>query len=401
MRVLHVSPSYYPAFKYGGPIRSVHLLNKMLAEKGLLVDVVTTNAGISSNRMTEWMNDCMREDGWCYFDELRVRYLSYFGYEHFNFSIPLYKEIKKIIKDYDLVHITAVWNFPVYAGASLCIKYKIPYIISTRGALHKEALSSRSNIIKKIYFKLFAEKYLKKASGIHYTSIVEKEESESLIKNKNSFIVPNGIDLNRIENETKQESIREKAGIGGKKYLLILGRIHRIKGFDVLIPAVKNTFDEERELFLVIAGNDSGYMEEIKKLADELKILNRIIFTGAVSGADKWSLYKNALMFILPSYSENFGMAAVEAMACGTPVVISDKVGIYREVEAAEAGIVTETSVDSFYNGIKKLLTYEGLRKRIAANGKKLAKEKYNIDTVADQMIEEYRRIIMDYHVRI
>lgn len=390
MKILHVSPSYYPAVKYGGPIQSVHLLNKKLAEKGVHVDVLTTNAGILPSPGLRRVE----KDEWCYFDRLRVKYLNYWGYEHFNFSIPFIKELKKIINDYDLVHITAVWNFPVYAAAYFCLKHKKPYIISTRGALHREALLSRSGLIKNIYFKLFAEKYLNKAYAIHYTTGVEKEESELIIQNKNGFVVPNGIDIKNIQLESSQKNILERIGITDKKYLLILGRIHSIKGFDILIPAVKNIFDENSDINLVIAGNDSGYLEQTKKMADELKILNRIIFTGAVSGGDKWSLYKNALMFVLPSYSENFGMAVVEAMACGTPVVISDKVGIYKEVAEADAGIITGTTVDSLYNGIKKLLSDNELRKRIAANGKRLVEEKYSIDKVTDQMIEQYKSLI-------
>jgi glycosyltransferase involved in cell wall biosynthesis len=397
MKILHVSPSYYPAFKYGGPVQSVHLLNKKLAEKGVQVNVLTTNAGISKEGMDEWLNECMHNDGWCYFDGIRVKYVSYIGYEHFNFSIPFVKELKKIIKEYELVHITAVWNFPVLAVSYFAKRFNKPYIISTRGVLHREALSSKSGFIKKIYFKLFAEKYLKQASGIHYTTGVEREESELIIKNKNGFVVPNGIDIWQVKNDVETD-ILEKAGIGNKKYLLILGRIHRIKGFDILIPAVKNILEKEQDVYLVIVGNDSGYMEEIKKLAVELKIQNKIIFTGAVAGEDKWCLYKNALMFVLPSYSENFGMAVVEAMACGTPVIISDKVGIYKEVEDSDAGLIVKTEVDSLYFAINKLLAAEELRKRIAANGKKLVKEKYSIDKAAEQMIEQYKQLIKVYN---
>jgi glycosyltransferase involved in cell wall biosynthesis len=394
MKLLHVSPSYCPAVKYGGPVQSVHILNKKLAEKGVQVDVLTTNAGISKESMDAWTHDCMGNDGWCYFDGIRVKYVSYIGYEHFNFSIPFVKELKKIIKDYDLVHITAVWNFPVLAASFWAKRFNKPYIISTRGALHREALSSRSGFIKKIYFKLFAEKYLKQASGIHYTTVVERVESELIIKNKNSFVVPNGIDIGQVNNNAGTD-ILEKTGIGNKQYLLILGRIHRIKGFDILIPAVKNILEKEQDVYLVIAGNDSGYMEEIKKLAVKNRILNKIIFTGAVAGEDKWRLYKNARMFVLPSYSENFGMAVVEAMACGTPVIISDKVGIYKEVEKAEAGLIAHTEFDSLYFALKKLLTDENLRKKISENGKRLTKEKYSIDKTADRMIEEYRKLLI------
>ena len=92
------------------------------------------------------------------------------------------------------------------------------------------------------------------------------------------------------------------------------------------------------------------------------KISDKIIFTGQVIGDDKWALYKNALMFVLPSYSENFGMSVVEAMACGCPVVISDKVGIYKEIKENNAGIIVHTNPKSIEEGINKLLNDEKIR---------------------------------------
>jgi glycosyltransferase involved in cell wall biosynthesis len=148
-------------------------------------------------------------------------------------------------------------------------------------------------------------------------------------------------------------------------------------------------------LILVIAGDDkSPYAQEVRKMVEEKKISNNIIFTGQVTGDDKWALYKNALMFALPSYSENFGMSVVEAMACGCPVVISDKVGIYKEIADNNAGIIVKTDVESVEEGILKLLNDEKLRETISHNGKAMVEKFYDIDKVAAQMIKQYTLLI-------
>lgn len=432
IKLLHISPSYYPAFRFGGPIQSVHLLNKALVKKGVKVDVLTTNAGLAQEQRKK-IKDKSKEilrtssldspdrsgqaasrrdrqgdtNGWvdpsslnnadkAETSGLRVKYLDFVGYEHYNFSLQMVKEIWKVIDDYDLVHITAVWNFPVLAGVLISIIKKKPYIISPRGTIYKETIELKSTSIKKIYFNLFAKQYINKASAIHFTT---KDEQEKVTKylgiTAPSFVIPNGVDISSIA-----LSAESKARIIDKKYILILGRIDKKKGFDILIPVFANIIKKFNDLILVIAGDrETPYTHAVKQMIEDmsqqtgLNISNNIIFTGQVTGDNKWALYKNALMFVLPSYSENFGMSVVEAMACGCPVVISDKVGIYKEVEDNNAGVIVNTTAESVEEGILKLLNDEKLRETISHNGKAMVEEYYDIDKVADEMIEVYERI--------
>jgi glycosyltransferase involved in cell wall biosynthesis len=396
LRILQIIPSYFPAIKFGGPIQSVHQLIKELVNKGIQVDVMTTDAGLSQEQRKKILRQAQDdEEKWNDVDGVRVKYLPFLGYEHYNFSLQMIKEVWKIINYYDLVHITAVWNFPVLAGSLISLIKKKPYIISPRGVFHQEALSSKSTLTKKFYFILFAKQYLKRAAGIHYTTTVEKEESEQLIKHSNGFIVPNGIDLSIIQKSHSKELLNEFGISDDKKYILILGRIDRIKGFDLLLPAFAQLVIKNNNLNLVITGDcNSPYTAEVKQMIEEHKISSKVIFTGQVIGDDKWTLYKNALMFVLPSYSENFGMSVIEAMACGCPVVISDKVGIYKDIEKEEAGIVVVTNPGSIVAGIKRILEDVELRNKISFNALNLVKEKYDIEKVAVQIIEQYKRVL-------
>ena len=388
MNILQISPSYYPAIKYGGPIQSVHYLNKALVSKGVDVNVITTNAGQESDFKATKLKNYKIDNGYYLIDGVRVKYMNYSGYEHYNFSIPLLLELNKIISKYDIIHIIAIWNFPVLVGGLLSILKNKPYIISPKGSIYKETIELKSYFKKKIYWSLFAKHYLNKATAIHFTTNDEEKKVINYLKIKNrSLLVPNGIDLTKIKYK-KNELIKFD-----KEYILSLGRISKKKGFDLLIPAFSRLL-KEHDLVLIIAGPDNeGYKKEVDKLIAKENIETSVIYTGLISDG-KWSLYKNALMFVLPSYSENYGMSVVEAMACKTPVVISDKVGIYNEVEEAEAGVIVKTNVESLYEGMKQLIENKELRKTISINGRKLVEEKYDIEKVADQMIEQYKNII-------
>lgn len=384
MKVLHIISSYYPAFKYGGPIESVHLLNKALVEKGVAVDVFTTDTGIDKNNNIE-------TNKWITIDGVRVKYLKYFFYEHYTFSPSLLFAVFKEVKNYDLIHITGVWNFSVLAGTLACILNKKPFIISPRGALYKDAINIKSKFIKLLYFNLIAKHYLKRANAIHYTTEDEKENVFQGINN-NSIIIPNGIDLNHFNNLPPKNSFKNKYPIlKDKKYILFLGRIHRQKGIDLLIEAFKLIARKYNDLYLVIVGPDNvGYRKEVEKSLKKDNLLNGVVFTGTLSGEEKLSAYVDAEVFVLPSYFENFGMAVIEAMACGTPVIISNKVGISDKIERNKSGLIVQNDPPKVYEGIKLLLDNKELYKEISSNGRNMVKNHYDISSVAEQMIGLY-----------
>lgn len=389
MKILHIIPSYYPAFKYGGPIESVYLLNKALAKRGIEVTVLTTNAGLE-NRKDILINK------WVELEGIQIKYLPYYFYEHYTFSPQLFFDVVNNISKYDLVHITAFWNFPVLSGSIGSALNKKPYIISPRGVLYDAAINIKSKWIKKLYFSLIGRHYLNAANGIHFTTRHELEGIADFIKiNTKSFVVPNGLDLSRFTNLPEKGLFKNKyPALKDRKYILFLGRINRQKGLDILSKAFSNLANAFKDLFLVIAGPDeSGYKKELEKQFIDYKLSQRVIFPGMLT-RDKLSAYIDAEAFVLPSYFENFGMSVVEAMACGVPVVISDKVGICREVQASNSGIVTETNAVSLYKGIKNLLDNPNLCNEIRTNARRLVEEKYNIEVIADLMINAYNEII-------
>lgn len=390
MKVLHVIPSYYPAIKYGGPIQSVHLLNKSLVRKGVSVDVISTNAGLES------CNN-LRCDKWTNLEGVKVKYFSYYGYEHYNFSPCLMAELLRCTGKYDLVHITAVWNFPVLAGSLASMIHGKPYIITPRGTIYEEKFNMKSRKKKLLYYSLIARRNLENASAIHFTTENEKDKVMNYLRLMNEgVVIPNGIDLTEYDLLVPKGTFKEQYPLlKNKKYILFLGRINFIKGLDILIEAFHELTKVYDNLFLVIAGPDNEeYGKKVKQWGIDRGILDKCIFTGMLSGTDKLAAYRDADIFVLPSYSENFGMTVVEAMACGVPVVITNKVGLYKEIEVYRAGEVVDTNSHSLYCGIKTLIENEDLRKKMVRNGVRLVRELYNIDNVADGMKALYERII-------
>ncbi|MBI1857511.1 MAG: glycosyltransferase [Candidatus Melainabacteria bacterium] len=188
MKILHIISSYYPATRIGGPIQSVRGLNIELVKSGVSVDVITTNSGLIKEeiRLNEWVDD----------NGVAVKYLPYLFGRNYNFSLSLFFEIVGNVKKYDLVHITSVWNFPIVAGVISCYLKRKPYVISPRGVLYEEAINIKSKQIKKLYYFLLAQHYLKKASAMHFTSEHERDNVADFVScSKDSFVVPNGVDL--------------------------------------------------------------------------------------------------------------------------------------------------------------------------------------------------------------
>ncbi len=434
MKILCVTPSYWPAFQFGGPIIAVHNLNKALVKKGVDITVYTTNVGlqdkikIQDSRCNTYNSQKVDMDG------VKVNYFGYTKFFEFlgptgwQFSLPMAKALNGNVKKFDIVYIVSTWNFPVAIASYFCRKYRKPYIISPRGHLYNYVLQKK--FWKKLpYYHLVLKRDLQNASAIHYATKDEAQCHKALGLKNRYFVIPHGIDLTAFSNlgfkQTKP--MQEKELMDGdsitqllnnlitKRFIFFLGRIHWIKGLDILIQVYARLFKEYDDLHLLIAGNDeSGYIKKVQSWLKEYNIpyldltnpvnvynescimhkTSRVIFTGMLTGIAKLKALSAADIFVLPSYSENFGMSVIEAMACGTPVIISNKVGIYREVEKNKAGIIVETNPESLYDGIKFLLEASDLRKEIAMNGRKLVERYYDIDRIAERMMEVYENLI-------
>ena len=321
MKILCVVPSYFPAFKYGGPTASVHNLNKSLVKRGVEVTVFTTNVGLKEILVNQESN----VDGVKVFYFDFSKFFEFLGPSGWQFSRPMTTALKNKLKYFDLVYLSAIWNYPTAIAAHYCRKYKKPYVIATRGALYPFAMGSK--VWKKLlYYKLISQRDLKHASAIHYTTKDEMEKCHSSLGLKNkAFVAPNVIDFSDYLDLPSKNQFRNFYKIPeDKKIVLFLGRIHWIKGLDTLIPAFAEVIKKEPKAILVLAGgNEDGYKKIVEEMVKRYNLENQVIFTGMIIGKDKIAALQDSDVFVLPSYSESFGMAVIEAMYFGLPVIVT------------------------------------------------------------------------------
>ncbi len=392
LKVLHIIPYYYPAFNFGGPVTLVHYLNRALVNKGIDVTVFTTDVGIENKvkNNSEVIVDGVKV---IYFKQKSfLRFLSRSGW---NFSFNLIDSLRKRISRFDVVHISEVWSFSAAFASYYSIKFKKPYIVSPRGSLYPYTFKKK--IWKKLpYYHLVTKRILEKASLIQYVTEDEKAQSHSFLRLKNKpVVVPSGIDFTEFSALPEKDELKSRFPfLKGKKVILFLSRINWIKGLDILVESFKELAGTRDDLHLLIAGEDlgDGYKEVVRSWVKEGGIGNMVTFTGLLKGKDKLMAYTGSDIFVLPSYSENFGMVVIEAMACGIPVIISDKVGLSKEVKEYDAGIVVSTKAENLTETLKTLLDNGELRRTYAEKGKKFA-QYYNIDNVADMMIRAYKEL--------
>ena len=313
------------------------------------------------------------------------------------FPVPLARKIcwcpglasrlKRDIFSFDVVHLHSVFQWPTYAAARIAAAARVPYLVAPRGMLGLTVIRGKSRYVKSLWIRLIEQKTLRGAAGVHVTSRLEEQEIEAL-----GLHVPRQFCVHNSVSWPERHTPLEGTPLADIKtpYVLFLSRLDPKKGLDRLIAAWQFVPD----LTLVIAGNDEqGYERSMQDLAAKLNVGHRIRFVGAVSDAHKWSLYENAMMFILPSYSENFGNVVAEAMAMGCPVVVTPEVGLADLVRASGSGVVVDGDPAALAEVIRTLTIDPEGRSKMGQRGRATAQLRLSADSAAAEMEQVYRTI--------
>jgi len=248
---------------------------------------------------------------------------------------------------------------------------------------------------KRLYARLGEWRNLRWATIIHAVS-----DSEAQYVNRLRFpvpvvVVPNGIDSNEFINLPGRCIFSKRyPTLSGKTVLLFLGRIHPIKGLDILAKAFCEVARKRDNVVLVIAGPDEiGYRKHIESCLEAGGANTRYIFTGMLRGEERLAALASADVFVLPSYSEGFPTAALEAMAAGIPVILSQACNV-SGVKEAGAGFVVDPEPEPLYNAIMQLVADPVLREETGRNGQQFVLSNYTWDRVAVRMIDTYKQIL-------
>ena len=396
MRVLHVIPSFAP--RYGGPIVAAAGLTRELARRGHDVTVATTNVD-GPGELDVPLGSPVPMDGvdvW-YFPIQRPRW--------YHFSAPMGRALRDLVRRSDVVHIHSVFLWPTTVAAFWCRRYGVPYLVRTTGSLSPAALSKRyegprastaSRAKKRLYLSTLGRRDLGGASALHFTSEAERVAASRLRSSPMGRVIPLGADApppSRIDDRVSVQ--QQYPSLYGRKIVLFLSRLDTKKGLDVLAEAAESLAESRDDFSLVVAGSGTPeYEGEVRAIYGRHGLSERTVFTGMVVGDDKWGLLREADVFVLPSRHENFGIAVVEAMASGTPVVISDQVDIHREIAEAGAGLVTTLDPAEVAGAIGRLLDDPDAAERMGRAGEALAARRYSWERVAADVEALYEEVV-------
>ena len=288
----------------------------------------------------------------------------------------------------NLFHGHALWEMPVHQMAKIARKKKTPYIITPRGMLEPWALS-QGKLKKQLALKLFQYKDLEKASCLHATAPMEVESIRSLGLRNPVAMIPNGINLEEFSSEMPNKATHPKR-------ILFLSRIHKKKGIENLIEAWQQLEPNVKQDWVIdIYGNgDETYINNLKTIIKKAQLEDQIHIKAPVYGIVKAKLFRSASIFVLPTFSENFGVVVAEALASFTPV-ITTKGAPWEELETNNCGHWIDIGIESLSKSLTNLMTQSPeVLLEMGVNGRRLIEQKYSMQAVAKQMLTLYDWIL-------
>ncbi len=370
MTLLHITPSYKPAFCYGGPTLSVSYLCETLARQRHTVDVLTTTANGRTELAVPTAAAQLTEG-------VKVRYCRRWTGDHTHFSPALLWQVWQNCRQYDVVHIHSWWNTAAVFSVLICRIRGVRPMVSPRGMLSPYTMRSRA---KRIFHRLVG-RVLLTGAVLHATSEQEKREITGLVPGAETCCLPNLVPL---------PPLQATAPVGQDCFqILFLGRIDPKKGLEWLLRALPRLKIPYR---LTIAGSGAPeYETDLRRLAEDLGLKARVVWAGWVDGAQKSRLLAGADVFVLPSHNENFANAALEALAMGTPAVLSDRVGLADYVQQTGFGRVCPAEVNAIAEALGDLA------KTGPSQGRKTMAERvrrdFDPERLAQAYVEVYRTL--------
>jgi glycosyltransferase involved in cell wall biosynthesis len=365
----------------------IRTLTRGLAQVGVEVHIATTDDNGPGRLQVPYLTPLFADNVCYWYFPRQTRF--------YTFSWPLNHWLAQHVRDYDLVHIHALFSCASTAAAFWSRRSGIPYIVRPLGVLNRWGMQNRHPYLKQFSFRLIERRILARAARVHYTSEQERAEATALGIAQKAAIIPNAVDITSGSVCRLKGQFRSRyPQLVGRRVILFLSRLDAKKGLDLLLPAFARIRFHCSSVSLVLAGEGNPtFVARLQKQAVCLGIDTDLVWTGLLTDEDKWEALADASMLVLPSYSENFGVAVVEAMAAGVPVVISDQVGIHREVSEAEAGVVVPCDEGKLSQALCALVDDERARLRMGSNGRRLVQQRLSLQTVTAQMFRLYTDI--------
>jgi len=400
MRILHVVGSL--GERTGGAAIACLELCVSLAAQGHEVEIFTTTRDIPAN----WQLD---NAGACTIKGVTVWFHRAFGARSYWISPSLVRSLIKRCASFDIVEIHSLYRFHLPVTSWVCRWNKQPYIVKPHGSL--DPFLFRHHRWRKLPHEVLLDgPAYAHAAAIHYGAEEEQLLAESTAFMQNvlrerrasplAIVVREGTDVTRQFTAIEIQAARKRLvlrhpELRDKRVVLFLGRLNFKKGLDILVDAFAKVKEAIPNAHLLIVGPDlDGYAQQVQGWLTNAGLTEAATFTGMLVGAEKSAAFSLGEVFVLPSYTENFGIAIIEAMLERCPVVISNKVNIWREIVAHAAGLVTNCDPTETANAVLEIMNNKALSSTLALSGEALVREHFAWPAVASDMTAAYEQLL-------
>ena len=385
MKIAQITP--YMHSSAGGPPVVVDRLSHELVVLGHEVHVIATDLYGSDDR--RWRSQDNRTYG---MDIWPTSWPHGYAYSR-QFS----SAIVRIVQSADIVHIHTLWTFASLSAARACVAAGVPYLVMPHGMLDPHSVA-RGRWKKQLYGRLLEWPLLRQANGICYTHPEEERLARQVLPSlPKGHIVELGVEEPPVADraELRAEFFARRPELQHRRMVLFLGRLHGKKGLDLLLPAMEKVVRSIPTAHLLLVGpGEENYVDSIRRLVSVRGLEESVTITGPLYERHKWAAMAASDLFVLPSYQENFALAAVDAIRGGLPVLLSRRVNLWQDIVDAGAGCACDLTVDSVAEQIHQCLIDENWRTSATAAGEKLLQQRFNWARSAGKLSQVYDAIL-------
>lgn len=299
----------------------------------------------------------------------------------------------KELAEVDLVHIHGLWEDVQYRALLAAKQAGRPAVITPHGMFSEWAMNQKA-LKKKLYLALRLRPQLRTAARLHFATAEEARQASRLNIGPKTLVEPHGLDLGEFRNPPPAGEFRKKfPQLAGRPIVMFMGRLHPVKGLDLLIPAFARA--GLPDAVLVLAGPDEGgYEQTVRQMIHANGLDDRVIFTGMLFGSDRIAALIDADLFVLPSYMENFGLVALEALAAASPVVLSDQVNFCDYVRAHDFADIVPCQADALATAIAARMADPARLSRDGQAGRSWALDHFDWSAIARRWHGHYEQVL-------
>ncbi len=377
LKLLHVIPSIAP--KSGGPAGAV-IAYANLSTSFAEVTILTTREDLGDQSV----ESLRKETGLSKSVNLEV--FPHLGRHSAKYSRAMLRWMNQHLSSFDVVHLHAAFSVMTSLSARKCRKFGVPYVFRPLGTLTGYSLGAGHSKLKQMYWRMFESRSVAKAGGIHVTSPAEKSAVQQLTGHTNISVIPIPMKAPNSLNPDKNNTTDNDTLQFG-----FLSRIHPKKNLESLFKALADAEIHQKWHLRIAGDGDQNYINELQSLARQLRIHDRISWEGFLSGDDKTRFFRSVDFFLLPSFDENFGIAAGEALSHGVPAILSDQVDIGSWGDQLCGVIICKTGPESIREALRTAGSWSAdEREAKGRKAREMITSSFNPETITHQLREFY-----------